>query len=495
METATDFTGPPSVLQALNHIVAHFQGHPTLSEPWTLHPLGTSSQPRSASHPTSPESVPDNANQPIQVSYDVKLNRQTSLNILYTYAAGAMVEYPETTGDGRIGHLFRLDPDAWERPDGAFGYSYGNPGGALLRDNPRSCSLLKRMDGSLVPCIEIHRTCQGCKVCPFASTDYTSAPHSKGSRYELLKQLSSQRQGQQSSAERTLFEQTLAYSVALQKHGCLAPENELTEYGQEEGPQREEWLMQVQKGQRGHESKSHCAGRIILQYDSIGSPFVHRGGMRDHFVDFSIACGVYYLLYLVALFQRDHDTIKSIEALAHNSGFGPHHCHLAISNASSVRINCPNEHRDTTTGLLKIAEMKTLPCNSKLRIFEPLEEYRRDCPYVLIICNGEHEHPIPIPTKTPASVRNEIHTLLRSLDQDLPDLTPRRFLRHPTTMAFLANRFPGVQSPMLSDIHPSLANRDHLRAYIQHVQGILYPEGTGWEAEKAKQTAAGIQYI
>ncbi|KAJ7122723.1 hypothetical protein C8R46DRAFT_1238174 [Mycena filopes] len=92
-----------------------------------------------------------------------------------------------------------------------------------------------------------------------------------------------------------------------------------------------------------------------------------------------------------------------------------------------------------------------------------------------------HTHPIPLPTKTPPHIRDELFDLMINMDHDLPDLTPRRFLRHPTTDSFLRKRLPGVHNPTLLDLHPSLANRDHIRAYIVQAQNSIFPEGTGWE--------------
>ncbi|KAF4567096.1 hypothetical protein EYR36_010712 [Pleurotus pulmonarius] len=158
-----------------------------------------------------------------------------------------------------------------------------------------------------------------------------------------------------------------------------------------------------------------------------------------------------------------------------------------------------NEHRDEQ-GEITLARMQVLDCHSKIRVFEPLEEYRRACPHVLVVCSGEHSHPIPVPNKTPSSIRSEIFRLLQLLDYDLPDLTPRRFLRHPTTLAYLRQQLPDIANPMLMDLHPSLANRDHIRAYIKQVQETLYPGGTGWDgegllAEKEKQDSDILQYI
>ncbi|KAJ7053684.1 hypothetical protein C8F01DRAFT_1031905 [Mycena amicta] len=126
--------------------------------------------------------------------------------------------------------------------------------------------------------------------------------------------------------------------------------------------------------------------------------------------------------------------------------------------------------------------MEKLPCAVTFRVYEPLEEYRSLCPFVLLTSEGVHPHPIPLPTHTPMHIRRTIHTLLESAIDDMADMTPRRFLGHPIVRQFLAKRFPGVPHPTLSLLHASLANRDHLGAMIKYAKNIYYPFGTGWNA-------------
>jgi len=128
--------------------------------------------------------------------------------------------------------------------------------------------------------------------------------------------------------------------------------------------------------------------------------------------------------------------------------------------------------------------MKHLECRTKFRIFEPVEESRFDCPYILVTICGEHPHPIPLPQKTPPAIRKEIFHLLGSMDEDLPDLTSRKFLRHSILKAYLQKRFPNChQPPTISDLHVSLANRAHLASYIEKAKKTHFPAGTGWEGK------------
>ena len=98
-----------------------------------------------------------------------------------------------------------------------------------------------------------------------------------------------------------------------------------------------------------------------------------------------------------------------------------------------------------------------------------------------------HYHQREAPTsdtlsqKTPPVICSQIFNLLASLEEDLPDLTPQRFLRHSITKAFLCQQFPGFPQPTLLDLHVSLSNCNHLGSYIDQAKEKHFPPGTGWE--------------
>lgn len=110
-----------------------------------------------------------------------------------------------------------------------------------------------------------------------------------------------------------------------------------------------------------------------------------------------------------------------------------------------------------------------------------MEAYRSHCPRVLIVCSGAHTHPIPLLSRPPLSTQHALTSILDNIKHELSDMTPRRLLRHSALQQYLRSKFPTVPSPSLVDVHPSLANRDYLRAMIQKVQKRHFPEGTGWE--------------
>ncbi|KAF9243075.1 hypothetical protein BU15DRAFT_86510 [Melanogaster broomeanus] len=285
------------------------------------------------------------------------------------------------------------------------------------RNSSIYCDVLRDTGGQLVPCRVSHATCQG------TSWDAIQTRV----RYEGALNQDAQ-----------LLEKTISYWAALLKTGCRAP------------PQ---------------------AG---------SQEFYDKNGTRDHLLDYSPNTGLYEVDYLRALVNEDHEEILAIEEEAKKSGFDPAIPCTVIANHSSVRSRCPRPHRNTE-GQLEWAPMTRLTCHSLFRVYQPLEEHRKTCPKVLIVCSGQHTHPIPLPTKTPPTIRSEIFSILHDMDYDLPDMTPRRFLRHPSVLRYVEHQLSNCRSPSLTDIHISLANRDHLRSYITQVQKSSFPFGTGWQ--------------
>ena len=93
----------------------------------------------------------------LSTSYDVELNWQTTLDILYEYGPGTHMEYPATKYDGCVGHLFTgLDIENWVNPMAYFAYSLGPPKGS---NKNGSCNILLGDEGVRVPCRVTHFTC------------------------------------------------------------------------------------------------------------------------------------------------------------------------------------------------------------------------------------------------------------------------------------------------------------------------------------------------
>jgi hypothetical protein len=199
------------------------------------------------------------------------------------------------------------------------------------------------------------------------------------------------------------------------------------------------------------------------------------------------------------VFTDDQEMLTAIEDVAAEQQYGPRATCTTVYNNSAQRLSC-REHQNPSSyqkfllitdppaithrvpsGELQELPLVRLPCTARYRMWVPRESARAECPYIVIAAWGTHTHPIPLPETTPRSVRAQLLTLLGNLREDLPDMTPRRFLRHPALKSFLLDKFPSMSFPTLSDLHPSLANRSHLASYIRRVKESNFPLGTGWK--------------
>ncbi|KAJ7506100.1 hypothetical protein B0H11DRAFT_1707331 [Mycena galericulata] len=417
----------------------------------------------------------------VQQELNVRINAKTSLSILYRYPPNTVLEYPETDAAKPVGHLFKLDPEDWQMPDLNIVYSRGAPNGQSRVGHHVFLPLMVDGEGNQVPCIESHSTC----------TDFAalSEPHTSATRLAVQQRLLNDREErmQYVSPLKDTFCRTAAYLTALRKLGCSRPLVEATALSLSEEETRQATQLYMHQVQRGYRpTDGTCEGRLVFENDAKGKAHIRcehysRTSNQDHFHDDYVgeSTGSYDLDYIEAVLCEDDEEISRIEQAAFALGYGPLVECKTVTNASSQKAFCPVDHRDDE-GLLIQPLMQRLECDVKFRVFQPLEEFREACPFVLITSAGAHTHPVPLPTKTPPAVRSEIFQLLDNLAEDLPDMTPRAFQRHPIVKSMLSSKFPSIVNPTLSDLHVSLANRSHLKAYIKQAKELHCPFGTDW---------------
>ncbi|KAF8214711.1 hypothetical protein K438DRAFT_1749804 [Mycena galopus ATCC 62051] len=182
-------------------------------------------------NPSITPCIPDAFNTfAVNRSTNVKINRITTLEVLYEYPAGYILEYPETSSTGYIGHLFRMDPNEWHDPILNVAYSRGGRMGQTVSTAVVKCDILVDSTGKQVDCSERHTTCEGSKVCPNSNMDALSIPHAKATREDVRERLRKDREDrlQYVSPSRNIFLKTLAYITSIQKLGCSRPLFEAT---------------------------------------------------------------------------------------------------------------------------------------------------------------------------------------------------------------------------------------------------------------------------
>ncbi|KAK7038761.1 hypothetical protein VNI00_010646 [Paramarasmius palmivorus] len=415
---------------------------------------------------------------PTQIDTCVRSSQRSVCDKLYRFDNGTFLEFPETSKNG-IAYLIRCDPDNWHSPQGDFVYSIGPPGSMSKEGKPVTHQLVGDHE---IPCRYKYRTCQGLKVCPHADMDDVMDPHTKASREMVEERLARDYEHRQAGdfPTRAIFEKTVAFVQAIRRTGCSLEQHQDPVA---HAPAKDQAFLEAHHTElrRGYiPSKPHCPGRIVYGQDWRGMHAVmcefHSDSCRLHYIQ--TIDGSYDLPYIQAVLSGDTEEAQRIEdAVALEYDSGPAAECTWVENCSSQRLNCPRAHRDKN-GRLICPKMKRIKCNVKFHIYTPLEEHRQDFPYTLIIVRGtEHNHLVPLPTKTPPRLRSQLLELLRTMSEELSDLTPRRLLRHPIMCAYLKQHFPNKPNATLGDFHPSLLNHSHIASFIKIVKDEVFPAG------------------
>lgn len=235
------------------------------------------------------------------VHENVRLNCLTPLSHLYQYEdVHAYIEYPESGPENPIGYLFRQDLKNWQKPWLDFAYSLRSPSGGIRAGESVMVLLLHVEDDEehLVPCIKHYFTCiycmkclfffdpiyflfylsgQGSKVCPNANMIEMQHPHVAASQSNVEQHLAQDIDHQVvcSSPTHDIFEKTAAFISAMRKLGCNAPLHEATVLSSSEQRFLDELLIHHTIISQSYNSKTKkYAGRLSLEYDKLGRPFV-----------------------------------------------------------------------------------------------------------------------------------------------------------------------------------------------------------------------------
>ncbi|KIK80351.1 hypothetical protein PAXRUDRAFT_36216 [Paxillus rubicundulus Ve08.2h10] len=123
-----------------------------------------------------------------------------------------------------------------------------------------------------------------------------------------------------------------------------------------------------------------------------------------------------------------------------------------------------------------------MKCTSTFYIYIPQD--LTACPHVVVICHNTHSHPPPAPIATPPSLVTVFSELLHDMRWQLTDVTPRHVMLDSGFIQGLWKElgWDSDQTPSLSDLHPSLANLDHIRHLINTVRLHKFPNGTDYDA-------------
>jgi hypothetical protein len=144
LNTSAALHAPRSVQQNLESVLKYLESCPNTHVQEAIVPV-----------------IPDTSEStsPIKRRTHVAINRITTLECLYEYPVGYVLEYPETSSTGAVGHLFRVDPNDWRDPTLNIAYSRGSNRGQTVAGKSVTCALLVDTEGNMVNCAERHTTC------------------------------------------------------------------------------------------------------------------------------------------------------------------------------------------------------------------------------------------------------------------------------------------------------------------------------------------------
>ncbi|KAF9232965.1 hypothetical protein BU15DRAFT_90533 [Melanogaster broomeanus] len=446
-----------------------------------------------------------------------KINRNQSVDAIIEHPLGAIVEYPQTgvfPGQA-IAHVFTIDPLSFENPKSNFQYSMGGNGGRLS-----CCGLLRDDSGEPVICNRLKSSCQGLKVCSARPDTALDVQHSYTSRLSVHDIIAPSLFSYVDSATAEIFMKTLALFCALSEHGCSfnaglisGVTTALSEpnphpciptggFGAESGPESDTDFdtdfddtpdpLPVALVQNGHlrnsrrrQSNNHemCMGKLVMRRDRFNRHFIccqyHTRTRRSHLILRNLQ--EYDLDYLRALLENNTSVIAKHEGAARERGYGPLVPCSFVASPSEQKQLCPHWHRFADGTLAQGTLAREMKCTSTFYIYVPQD--LAACPRVVVVCRNPHSHPPPAPIATPPPLVATFSELLHDMHWQLADATPRRVMLDSGFVRGLRKElgWNSDHTPSLSDLHPSLANLDHVRRLINTVRLQKFPNGTGYD--------------
>ncbi|TDL13756.1 hypothetical protein BD410DRAFT_720612 [Rickenella mellea] len=402
-----------------------------------------------------------------------QINRKSYASALANHPEGSVVEYPETgqLGGEAVAHRFKINPREFVHPKVNIQYALGDEHGGRTGVK---CHLISDPPAPVL-CTKTTYKCKGTKQCEFAAIQDDNTSHSfvEGTP---SKSFSTQHQSNDTSwsAAQEVFYKTLALFTTLQHYGCAFEADPLDSSGDLDDLSDDEDSV-------GSQETGPCHGELLMRKDKYGRAIIEcqhrRKGHKAHLRLGNL--GEYDLTYLSALFNNDKLIIDELECKAQSAGYGPRiPCTISVP-ATCKRQNCSEWHRLPSGWLDRGKLQRDTKCNTVFEFYTPdnLDEH----PYVLVVCRNPHTHAPPAPVKTPPFYLGVFKKLLISLDWKLADATPRRILLDSGFMLGLRAHlgWGATRDPMLSDLHPSLANLDHIRRIIHDLREQIFPAGTG----------------
>lgn len=152
-------------------------------------------------------------------------------------------------------------------------------------------------------------------------------------------------------------------------------------------------------------------------------------------------------------------------------------------NIYDLTLSIAEWHR-LQNGYLDRGELhRDIKCDVTFDIYTPKKVDLNRVPKIVLVCTNKHNHPPPIPAKTPPLYQKIFSSLLVNLGWKLADATVRRISLDSGFMRSLRAElgWTDIRDPVLANLHPSFGNVDHVKRMILDLRDSHFPAGTGFK--------------
>ncbi|KAG6374217.1 hypothetical protein JVT61DRAFT_4875 [Boletus reticuloceps] len=373
--------------------------------------------------------------------------------------------------------------------------------------------MLRDSNNHPVQCEVLKTSCKGLKIC--TARRYEDHHHHFTDRTTVTSSHRMLSAGEQ-TPEREVFLKTLGFFCALQEHCCpyieagnvdgddLGSDTEIHALPATQFADNADLVINSGASHLSRRSNARrCHGRLIYKTDEFNQSFIccslRSHDRPRHLLLYSVQ--EYDTKYLQALLEDNWDVVNKHECDARSKGYGPlMPCDYVASPSTQTQL-CRKSipiiivftltlftahwHRLANNRLKRGTLRKWAHgCAARYHVYVPHDLHA--CPQILILCQSPHSHPPPAPVKTPPPLKDLFNELLLLMKWKLADATPRRIFLDTAFVEGLQrtlgwDRVAVGREATLTDLHPSLANLDHVRRLINTLRTQQYPCGTGFE--------------
>ncbi|CAG8500177.1 11253_t:CDS:2 [Gigaspora margarita] len=174
---------------------------------------------------------------------------------------------------------------------------------------------------------------------------------------------------------------------------------------------KENTLMQY----RNNSSQNNNRASQILQCKEgyfIGCSLWSNGDSWHRFIPIPESCNINIIRRLLNGESFDRSLIQD-------------KCCTVLPNTTQKKFCLTFPHLDEHNRPYE-AQLENMSCEVKFYRFTPVDLIK--CPFVVLVCIGEHTHPPPPPSHVPEAIQNRLKSLIETTSRGLEHATPRKLI-------------------------------------------------------------------